>query len=83
MTNKEEVTGIATFALMFDRFYDSLNVSNFTTGTFRRKLFQLLYRSADDFRIKAWIITHYKMYLLLIICIITFCNFNFLYLPSG
>ena len=37
---------------MFDKFFDCLNVNNFTTGYQKRKDFKLPYRSAHDFRLK-------------------------------
>ena len=40
------------FTVMFDRFFDCLNVNNFTTGKHKRKPFQNPYRSPDDFRLK-------------------------------
>ena len=40
------------FTIMFDRFFDCLNVNNFTTGKHKRKPFQNPYRSPDDFRLK-------------------------------
>ena len=40
------------FVCMFDRFFDCLNVSNFTDGKFDRKVFRQPYRSSNDFRLK-------------------------------
>jgi len=42
----------AKFAGTFDKFFDALNVSNYTEGVRRRKPFQLPYRSSSDFRLK-------------------------------
>ena len=42
----------ARFVALFDKFFDALNVCNFTNGIHRRKPFQLLYRSASDYRLK-------------------------------
>ena len=41
-----EAEETARFVSMFDKFFDSLNVSN------HRKVFQQPYRSAEDFRLK-------------------------------
>ena len=42
----------ANFALMFDQFFDALNVCNFNSGKHERKPFKDPYRSASDFRLK-------------------------------
>ena len=42
----------ARFTLMFDKFFDALNVCNFDSGKHERKPFQDPYRSANDFRLK-------------------------------
>ena len=42
----------AKFVTMFDKFFDALNVSNYTSGVNKRKVFQQPYRSGDDFRLK-------------------------------
>ena len=39
------------FTAIFDKFFDLLNVSNFTNGTHDRKPFKHPYRHADDFRL--------------------------------
>lgn len=44
--------GTARFTDMFDKFFDTLNVSNFDSGKHKRKSFQNPYRSASDFRLK-------------------------------
>ena len=41
----------AKFAEIFDKFFDCLNVSNFTDGKYNRKPFQDPYRSGTDFRL--------------------------------
>lgn len=48
----EETEETALFVIMFDRFFDCLNVSNYTNAKRKLKVFQNPYRSADDFRIK-------------------------------
>ena len=48
----EETAETALFADMFDKFFDCLNVNNFTDGKNKRKVFQNPYRSGSDFRIK-------------------------------
>ena len=42
----------AIFVEKIDKFFDCFNVSTFSQGKFSRKVFQLPYRRADDFRIK-------------------------------
>ena len=46
----------AKFVSMFDKFFDCLNVRDFTTGKHHRKSFQDPYRSSTDFRLKVHII---------------------------
>lgn len=50
LTGSPEVQGTATFVLMFDKFFDMMNVGNFTNGTRYRKPFKHPYRSSDDVR---------------------------------
>lgn len=52
LTGDTEVEETVKFTATFDKFFDSLNVSNFTDGVHKRKPFQLPYRSKDDFRLK-------------------------------
>lgn len=40
----------ATFYDMFDKFFDVLNVSNYTEGVRHQKVFKLPYTHPDDFR---------------------------------
>ena len=47
----ENVKETAKFVTMMDKYFDALNVSNFTNGKHKRKPFQNPYRSADDFRL--------------------------------
>lgn len=44
----------AKFAEMFDKFFDCVNVSNFTNGYHKRCIFKSPYRSASDFRLKVY-----------------------------
>ena len=46
----EKAKETSLFAEMFDKFFDSLNVMNFTDGKTARKPFQDPYRSGNDFR---------------------------------
>ena len=48
MTGMTEVQGTAEFVLMFDKFFDALNVSNFTNGTCYKKDFLHPYRHKED-----------------------------------
>ena len=49
----DQVQETARFAAMFDKFFDTLNVTNFKNGKLKRKPFQDPFRSANDFRLKA------------------------------
>ena len=51
MTGMTEVQGTAEFVLMFDKFFDALNVSNFTNGTRYKKDFLHPYRHKEDKRL--------------------------------
>lgn len=51
-TGGEAAQGTAHFVMMFDRFFDCLNVNSFTAGRQKRKPFQSPYRSGTDFRLK-------------------------------
>ncbi len=42
----------ARFASIFDKYFDALNVSNFTNGIRGRKDFQHPYRNEEDMRLK-------------------------------
>ena len=42
----------ACFVEKLDKLYDCFNVSTFSQGKFHRKVFQLPYRRANDFRMK-------------------------------
>lgn len=46
-----ETQETARFVAMMDKFFDSLNVTNFTNGKVKRKPFQDPYRSAKDFKL--------------------------------
>jgi len=52
LTNQPHLEETAKFVAIFDKFFDSLNVGNFTNGKYKRKVFQQPYRSGTDFRIK-------------------------------
>ena len=47
----EEATETPIFADMFDKYFDCLNVCNFTNAKRHRKVFQNPYRSSKDFRL--------------------------------
>jgi len=40
------------FTALFDKYFDCMNVGNFTDGKHHRKQFQTPYRSTSDFRLK-------------------------------
>lgn len=42
----------ANFIEMFDKFFDALNVTNFSRCIYKRKYFQTVYRWNKDFRLK-------------------------------
>ena len=48
----------AKFAAIFDKFFDLLNVSNFTNGTRYRKPFRDPFRSGSDDHLKVFNIVH-------------------------
>ena len=45
----------AYFIEKMDKFFDTFNVSSFTQGKFKRKVFQQPYRSANDFRLTVYL----------------------------
>lgn len=57
----------ARFVSMVDQFFDSLNVNNFISGKFKRKVFQDPYRSDQDFHLKAGV----RVYLYIQACTCT------------
>ena len=52
LTGGPEATETVRFISMFDKFFDCVNVANFTSGRFKRKVFQQPYQSGEDFRLK-------------------------------
>jgi len=52
LTGGPEAEETAVFISNMDKFFDCLDVNNFTSGVRQRKPFQLPYRSGDDFRLK-------------------------------
>lgn len=52
MTADPSVQGTSKFCDMFDKFFDSLNVSSLEAGKRTRNAFKAPYHSASDFRIK-------------------------------
>ena len=51
LTGGQEAQGTAKFVALMDKFFDILNVSNFTNGTRNHKPFQHPYRHGDDVRL--------------------------------
>ena len=51
LTGEQEAQETAKFVALIDKFFDILNVSNFTNGTRNRKPFQHPYRHGDDARL--------------------------------
>lgn len=52
LTGGAEAEETAQLLSNMDKFFDCLNVNNFTSGTRQRKPFQFPYHSGDDFRLK-------------------------------
>lgn len=48
----DEARETAVFVDMFDKFFDLLNVTNYTKCITKRKEFQAPYRQANDFRME-------------------------------
>ena len=63
-TGNSEVFETAYFIEKVDKFFDCLNVSNFTQGKHSRKPFQEPYRNADDTRHIKFVLA-YKYYIFL------------------
>ena len=58
---KEEAKETIVFVEMFDKFFDMLNVTNYTKCITKRKHFQSPYRSSKDIRLEVCIINaNYK-----------------------
>lgn len=51
LTGGDEAVETMKFVAIFDKFFDLLNITNFTNGTRKKKRFQHPYRRADDFRL--------------------------------
>ena len=52
LSKDDSVKGTATFVSMFDKFFDTLNVSSLSAGKLKRNAFKSPYRSGADFRLK-------------------------------
>lgn len=52
LTGGADASETAIFVGMMDKFFDCLNVHNYTSGVHSRKPFQMPYTSASDFRLK-------------------------------
>ena len=70
LTGLDEVTETARFVQMMDKFFDCLNVHNYTHGYQKRKPFQLPYRSGSDSRLQVVLRNYSNM---LYLCDIYFC----------
>ena len=62
LTGGPEATETVRFISMFDKFFDCVNVANFTSGRFKRKVFQQPYQSGEDFRLKVLFTCNYSLY---------------------
>ena len=52
LTGGEEASETARFVGMMDRFFDAVNVHNYSHGVHSRKMFQMPYTSSKDWRLK-------------------------------
>lgn len=52
LTGGPEAEKSAEFASVFDKFFDCLNVTNFTNGKYSRNAFKSPYYSGRDFRLR-------------------------------
>ncbi len=52
MTGGPAAQETAKFVEMMDKFFNCLNVNDYNTGRFKRKVFKQPYRSATDFLLK-------------------------------
>lgn len=52
LTGGEEASETALFVSMMDRFFDCVNVGNYTEGKHSRNPFKQPYRSSSDFRLR-------------------------------
>ena len=55
LSGEPQVQRTAEFVGIFDKFFDIMNVSNFSNGKMQRKVFKNPYRSSHDFRLKVCI----------------------------
>ena len=51
-TGGDEVSETIKFVRNMEKYFDCLNVSNFTSGYHKRKVYQNPYTSKNDFRLK-------------------------------
>ena len=56
----------ARFVDMFNKFFDCLNVNNFTAGMHDKNSFKSPYRKLTDFRLKVYVRTYLAMYLIML-----------------
>ena len=52
LTGGQEAAGTAKFVAMMDKFFDCMNVRNYTQGIHKRKRFQMPYTTSQDMRLK-------------------------------
>lgn len=62
LTGGPEAAGTSQFTLMFDKFFDALNVSDFRSAMKSRKPFRRPYDSADDDRLVVCVIHYYILH---------------------
>ena len=54
LTGGDEASETARFVGMVDKFFDALNVHNYTHGVHSRKRFKMTYTSGEDMRLKLY-----------------------------
>lgn len=52
LTGGMEATETARFVEMMDKFFDTMNVRNYTQGVHKRKRFQMPYTTSKDMRLR-------------------------------
>ena len=55
LTRGREASETAKFVEMMDKFFDSMNVHNYTEGVHKRKRFQMPYTTSKDMRLRVCI----------------------------
>ena len=59
LTGGREASETAKFVEMMDKFFDSMNVRNYTEGVHKRKRFRMPYTTSEDMRLRVCIQYYY------------------------